>query len=133
MKTKIKQLKVKIKSLAVEARIIRLEEKRTKDPGLKASLAIHRRWDVRNEARNSILAYGFLRGLPYNVIESKTMKPIDWKRVEKLVEKFGECYDFYCADTYQNLGARRNQQERSFLDWKSQAEKYIESCKSNTG
>lgn len=92
-------LKVKAKSLAAEARIIRLEEKRTfkrityeirqRDPvtgelgpaevrtkyvrknhPLRLALRTHRVCDVRWEARATNLARGFLKNHPLGVIET---------------------------------------------------------------
>lgn len=121
MFTKIKALKVKIKSLAAEARIIRLEEARTKDYQLKCVLYYHRVNDVRTEARLSQLAYGFLRGREYQEIEKSTQL-INWKRVEKLVEKFGVSYS--TGEDYSDYKARLQQQELSFRKWVELAELY---------
>lgn len=108
MKTQIKMLKVKIKSLAAEAHIIRLEEKRAcgrrkcpsgvhpdykvwlhRDDVLRNSLYRHRLDVVRAEQRVSLLAYAFLRGRGLAMVEPKSKTPPDWARVAKLVEKFG--------------------------------------------
>lgn len=96
-------LKVKVSSLAAEARIIRnLEQKqlaylrRTPNwPETVAALPFwglrkHRTWDVRREARSSCLAYGFLRGRAYRAIEAKCYSKPDWKRVQSLIERYGE-------------------------------------------
>jgi len=67
-------LKVKIKSLAAEARIIRHEEakaRKWKNTALRVGLAGHRRGIVRSAARHTHLAYGFLRGRPYKAMEAK--------------------------------------------------------------
>ena len=83
-------LKMKIMSLAAEARIIRTEEK--KWPGEHdARLGLHRHLihEVRPEARHALLAYGFLRGRDYRHLEFKAARAPDWDRVQKLVEKFG--------------------------------------------
>lgn len=98
MKTRVKMLKVKIKSLATEAHIIRLEERRAgKDDALRCELHDHRVKDVRREQRHALLAYAFLRGVPYAKVEPKVgrkgepefvYKP-DWSRVRQLMEKFG--------------------------------------------
>jgi hypothetical protein len=138
MKTQIKMLKVKIKSLAAEARIIRLEEQRAKgrrespvrrknmgrgfieadpaylkvhgrDDELRLSLHQHRVRDVRNEQRSSLLAYAFLRGRPLAAVEKKAEKPPDWARVAKLVEKFG---------TVSNLKADKEKQAAEFGAWR---------------
>lgn len=53
------------------------------------SLNGHRRGVVRSEARHSLLAYGFLRGRPYRVIENKCHEAPDWHRVEDLAVRFG--------------------------------------------
>lgn len=95
-------LKVKIKSLAAEARIIRHDEEvwrhREHDKGRPTffGLRSHRTWDVRNEARHALLAYAFLRGRSYLSVEplGKTNKSrqsplIDWTRIHKLVVKYG--------------------------------------------
>jgi len=82
-------LKVKIKSLAAEALIIRKEERRHK--GLtRFGLHQHRVMEVRQEARAAILAYGFLRGRSYEQMERAKSKRIQWSRVEALVKKYGE-------------------------------------------
>lgn len=68
-------LKVKIKSLAAEARIIRLEEqraKRSRQTDLRAGLHHHRTFKVRQAARYAQLAYGYLRGRPYRLVERTT-------------------------------------------------------------
>ncbi len=57
-------------------------------------LQAHRTVEVRYAARAAQLAYGFLRGVPYKVIESKTytdvykMNQIK-KEVKRLATKFG--------------------------------------------
>lgn len=84
-------LKVKIKSLAEESKIIRKEENRVP----KASpeffgLRSHRKFDVRHEARSALLAYGFLRGVEYRNIESKTKRQPDLNRIIELVYKYGD-------------------------------------------
>jgi hypothetical protein len=111
-------LKVKIKSLAAEAVIIRKDENKAKatsklekmraitldnNAGLakiaenraaKArdawlGLKAHRRFDVRQESRAAGLAYGFFRGVPYKVIEAKCWEEPNWRRVCEIVRKFG--------------------------------------------
>lgn len=81
------QLRVKIKSLAEEARIIRMEEKRTHGV-LRDELHLHRVGIVRNEARHAHLAYGFIRGRAHEQME-KNKPPFDQKKVQYMVEKYG--------------------------------------------
>jgi len=100
-------LKTKCCSLAEEAKIIRrLERSRIKKGRRAASLGKteaanyhysvlfglrdHRTRDVRQESRHSNLAYGFIKGREYNEIEQSAFKQPNWKRVQTLVEKYGE-------------------------------------------
>lgn len=107
-------LKIKIKSLAEEARIIRAEERKhiksahwcrfhSEMLGYEAwyqnywSLRQHR-LGLRAEQRAALLAYGFLRGRAYRQIEPKTLydtppycrKGPNWTRVADIVLKFGK-------------------------------------------
>lgn len=85
-------LKVKIKSLAEEARIIRREEhlaKQRKEYGWVNSLCEHRKAIVRPEARATQLAYAFLRGRSYAQVEPKPRTKPSWARVKAMVEKYG--------------------------------------------
>lgn len=90
------ELKVKAKSLAEEAKIIRNEEKKAKKAAVYRrkeyletgtslymefelqnmkpfrSLSQHRRWDVRNEARATHLARAFMKGMEYRKVEQKS-------------------------------------------------------------
>jgi len=84
----IRFLKVKVKSLAVEAAIIRLEETRSRGE-LRSSLRFHRQHDVRREQRCAQLAYGYLRGVDRARIEPGAKTDPDWERVKALVKKFG--------------------------------------------
>lgn len=71
-------LKIKLKHLAAEAKIIRHEEQRlrfSKRPEVQMEvfqMHQHRTHDVRNEARATGLAYGFIRGMKYRDIESRS-------------------------------------------------------------
>jgi hypothetical protein len=84
----IRFLKIKLKSLAAEARIIRLEELRTRGD-LRESLYLHRIMKVRRECRDTHLAYGFLRGRTYLQLERSCTVPPDWKNVARMVFKYG--------------------------------------------
>jgi hypothetical protein len=92
MKDRRKQLKVKIKSLAEEARIIRLEERRAKERGdyrLFCELQDHRRRVVREAARESQLAYFYVRGCPMGKEpEAKCRKPLP-HNLEMVIARFG--------------------------------------------
>lgn len=121
MKTQVKMLKVKIKSLAEEAQIIRLEERRAlartpegkpskwTDPDLYSGLREHRIGTVRSEQRLSLLAYAFLRGTPYHKVEPKAATKPDWERVRKLVDKFGLTWQAGCEGIAE--------QRRAWSEW----------------
>ena len=102
------KFRVKINSLAAEARIIRREEgkmtpwkgedcengftamRRESDRGC---LTWHRTSVVRDEARKTQLAYAFLRGVPYSVVERNGSKPVPHAEVWRIVQSLGD-YDF---------------------------------------
>jgi hypothetical protein len=83
-------LKVKIKSLASESKHIRKEEQQRKgtDP-LRRELHDHRVQIVRREARHTLLAYGYLRGMEYDRLEHTRRTEPDWEAVERMVRKYG--------------------------------------------
>ena len=85
-------LKVKLKSLAAEAKIIRQEEKKAKkykDQELLSGLEWHRKDTVRSAARHTLLAYAFIRGVSYKKVEAKCEKAPDLKRIMAMVQKYG--------------------------------------------
>lgn len=94
MNTRIEHLRIKIKTLAAEARIIRHAEDRAHRRGqmdLRESLCNHRREDVRAAARISLLALALLRDVPYSRLETSTRRPLrpeDWATVVKTAERF---------------------------------------------
>lgn len=97
-------LKIKLKTLAAEARIIRLEECKALDSGRKGlradrnyephyrtfwDLRDHRTGIVRPVARTNNLAYGFLLGRSYAEMEPETRTGADFEEVLKIVKRFG--------------------------------------------
>lgn len=103
------KLKVKAKSLAEEAKIIRKEEIRiknmkyfdeaTQNERRRAlyQLGSHRIWDVRNEARATHLARAYLRGKKYSNTEGNVsveghmnLRIYILKRVLTMVQKYGD-------------------------------------------
>lgn len=108
-----KLLKVKIKSLAAESKIIRLEEERLKRKANNAKedefetkqkfwslflrLNEHRTKDVRIETRHSLIAYAYIRKVSYMAVEGGARwrrEPFDkqapdWGRIRDLVMKYG--------------------------------------------
>lgn len=97
-------LKIKIKSLSQEARIIRDEERKPfydrDDCGYSPSqegLHNHRVTVVRRETRHTLLAYAFIRGVPYKRVEAKCHEAPDWKAVKRMVAKYGPSGDHSLA------------------------------------
>lgn len=89
------KLKIKAKSLAEEARIIRKEEQKLHG-WRKSVISEHRRFDVRNEARATHLARTFLRGKSYKSVESSSSHTSGyiWEKIQKrvlaMVQKYGD-------------------------------------------
>lgn len=81
-------LKVKVMSLAAEARIIRQQVWKAKGM-VKWRLNEHRTDVVRVHARHNGLAYGILRGVPYSAIEKKCDKKPDFEKVATIAKRFG--------------------------------------------
>lgn len=99
-------LKVKIKSLAEEAKIIRKEEKKARSWSYKKMLQDHRKGIVREEARHTHLAYGFIRGKSYAKIEHcRFDNQPNWDKVTKMVNKYC-CHIDYPQD-WSNMEAYR--------------------------
>lgn len=104
-------LKIKIKSLAAEAKIIRKEEKNKKYlPLHRESIYRHRIDVVRREARVSLIAYACIRNKPYSSLENpkdthavvikKDHKLLYfqsnnfWEDVKRLAIKYGAMYNY---------------------------------------
>jgi hypothetical protein len=116
MKTK---LKIKISTFAAEARIIRREEKKWRGAHpMRSSLHEHRVVGLRKATRTSLLAYGFLRGRAYDLMEEFSYSDPDWTGVEKEVIRFGAPY----YGTEQELKQR-------FAEWLDQAKLHRDVCK----
>lgn len=95
MHVNLRKLRIKLKSLAEEARIIRREERLMKLRHERPDqLCQHRRWTVRNEARATLLAYAFLKGLPYDRVERKVKEEVHFRtciqpKAAAMVKKYG--------------------------------------------
>ena len=119
------KLKIKSKHLAAESKIIRKEElklrqkvryriQRGKDnierlQGDLWSLGYHRKNIVRQAARNTHLAYNFLRGNDYAVVENEsTRTQPNWNEIERM------------ALSYSTEDKRVTKQK--FAEWKDAAQ-----------
>jgi hypothetical protein len=81
-------LKIKIKSLAEEARTIRKMEKAARSEKIRVRLYYLRVGRVRQDARETLLAYAFIRRKAYRGLERSfrfQYGAIDWKRVALMV------------------------------------------------
>lgn len=113
MYTQSVYLKIKLKSLAAEARIIRREEQ--KNEYFRHGLRDHRKGIVRSVARDTQIAYGFLRGKDYKQIENNPKTKPNWDSVKKMIEKYGVNRNDYSFDEYNNL---KRIQMKQFEEWK---------------
>ena len=89
------KFRVKIRSLADEARAIKREERRVRAwasrRGVCASwcaapLQQHRREDVREESRAALLARAYYLGIPYHVPERVGKTPVPYRRVASILK-----------------------------------------------
>jgi hypothetical protein len=109
------KFKVKIKSLAEESRIIRHQVKRlgqdwkhAKGPAdgawpwdcerykiasAQGSLHWHRIDAVRRESRHALLAYAFVRGVPYSAVERSCDVEADASTIERIVRSLSRAGD----------------------------------------
>ena len=86
------ELKIQAKTLAVEAKIIRLEEhkaKAAKKTYMVNYLRAHRVGKVRSAARSVQLARAYLRGARYRDIEKTRKSAPDYTEILRLVDKYG--------------------------------------------
>lgn len=131
-------IRVKILSLAAEAKIIRKQEQKARKHGnrsLRLGLAEHRKGIVRHEARHAQLSYGFLRGTPYKAMEAKCHPGCgpDFKKVWSSIERYvltrrvlGETRDEYGYTIYEmepmdEWNARKEQTRANFDKWQKEA------------
>lgn len=88
MNERLIHLRIKVKTLVAESQIIRTEARKTK--GLvKWGLNDHRKTIVRDHTRVNLLAYGFLKGTPYEAMESKCRENPNFEKVSRIVMNFG--------------------------------------------
>jgi len=98
------ELKIKLKSLAEEQRIIRKEELKLKGNwAYKAErLIAHRKFRVRPIIRNTHIAYGLIKGHEYHEIEQKSYSSPNWDSVKTMVKKYGSTEDYEKACLWAN-------------------------------
>ena len=87
------ELKIKLKHLAEEARIIRREadaQYRAGNYQKGNELTEHRKRVVRPAARATLLAYQYLRGIPYHRCEQDPKTDPNWAEVKRMARKYGQ-------------------------------------------
>jgi hypothetical protein len=87
MNDRLIHLRIKIKTLAAEAALIRFEANKVSGI-VKQNLNQHRTEVVRRAARNNLLAYGLIRGILYQTMEAKCHEVPNWKEVMTLARRF---------------------------------------------
>jgi len=127
-----KFLKIKVKCLAAEAKFIRKEERECKTlkvevpvkdrdgkvlrmktiRKLKArkvemfnALRNHRIGVVRKEARNTLIAYAFVRNKPYTTTAPKDKRLVDVESVRRMTRKYGPADLQYLSNTHEAVVA----------------------------
>lgn len=110
-------LKVKAKSLAAEARIIRKDEKKYRGTFRYEQLYRHRLDIVRKVARETHLALSFLYGRDISECERNFDKRDwlhlpDWDKVKKMVDKYG--VQRYLYDNVEDYNLAKEQQDAEF-------------------
>ncbi len=99
MVTKARMLKIKLKSLVLERKVIQRELENKKNG--RPRMANTKIWwelykhdeELKMEIRLTLIAYGYVRGLLYSRIErprkDNRLNPKQWARVFAMVEKYG--------------------------------------------
>lgn len=88
MRPEVHKLRVNVKSLAAEARIIRDEMRRATTPEARNALHDHRMTRVRPEARAAHLALAFVRGMPYKVAEASAKDKPNVRDLANKISRF---------------------------------------------
>ena len=117
-------LKVKIKSLVAETRIIQSMEAR--HSFWASQMEVHRHGVIRDEMRATLIAYGFVRGRAYEEIEPNALTQPDWDRVAKMVSRYGISYDPN-TESYSEFTAKRGEQVNRYEAFVAGAQAAIDS------
>lgn len=92
------ELKIKLISLGYESRAIRRIEQKLKNAARNPKLAhlgderlslYNHRKELSAHSRNTLLAYGFLKGKPYLSIENKRYSNPNWLEISRMAAKYG--------------------------------------------
>lgn len=91
MKPEVHAVRVNVKSLAAEARIIRQEIRKARTTEAKNMLAVHKNIRVKPEARLAQLALAFFKEMPYKKVEQEA------KNIPAVKEVLNKLKRFSCA------------------------------------
>lgn len=94
----IHRLRVNVKSLAAEAKIIRAEEQRASHL-YRSLLSAHRRGQLRDECRYANLALAYVRGRAYKSVEGPNSKRVDANRLAQKVARHTGFVKTFTADS----------------------------------
>lgn len=97
----IHKLRVNIKSLSAEARIIRQESRRA-GPGYREQLTLHRRGRLREEARYTHLALAYLRGRTHQQAEGGCRLETDAAKLIDKLKRSGAGPEAYAVQNWLN-------------------------------
>jgi len=111
-------LKCKILTLCAESRIIRHQEEKCRN-NLYAHVTLnkHRKVVLRKEARNILLAYGFLNGKEYSQLETRANFEPDWSSIRRYVKKFGVGGEWSMGVAPPDIESAKNEQMEQFEAW----------------
>lgn len=91
-------LKIRIKNLAAQQTATKNQRKTVSFSGERTMSASEAQWRAmsnKDQLRHLYLAYGMLRGMTVEQIESKSNTPFDLVRVNKLIEFHKDEFKFY--------------------------------------
>lgn len=83
------QLKLKIKNLETEARYIKKEIDKNKGCGYHLWGPLSRLCRIKTELRSNLIAYGFIRGVPYDKIENCPRTDPYWGDIYRTALEYG--------------------------------------------
>jgi len=95
-------LKMKLKSLMAEAAMLRKHEVKClgRHTEVAKSLKCHRIGIIRSESRDSLIAYGFLRGKTYAQVEGIRYSEPDQKNIARMIVKYGHNVDKFDVEKF---------------------------------
>lgn len=140
-------LKLKLKNLFDETRMIQDYEEKLKrslerlavdsasyvhNRALLNQMIEHRRTDIRDEVRATLLAYGYIRGLPYSSIEERRNPEPSYKlmnrvqRVYRMASKYGVVNGVDLTTTEDVICSWMGIDKGQYYYWKTRDPKFLQ-------